>query len=280
MSRENDEFQAVRGIADPIERARQAAELSVIYGQRAAELRRVRIEAVEEAKATGMTQMRIAELLGVSRGRISQIKKSAPPRERVMFGVGPVHIGIPYRYAMTDRTRPLIAAEDSETANQLDELLHGYAFETRRFQVGPETDELGDGDRILVCGPKSSPITAHLMSRDLQCGMESIDGRWWITTPDGQMGSPMDTGGETADIGYLARHRFRDRIVFHIAGIHAIGSLGVVHFLSANLDNLFSRLGDVSFSAVIVSNSAGLEVTQSALIAGPFVWSQEYEDAL
>ena len=280
MSRENDEFESVRQTPDPIDRARRAAELTVVYGQRSAELRRLRSEAIEEAKAAGMTQTRIAELLGISRGRVSQIKKAAPPRERVLFGVGPVHIDIPYRYATTDRTRPLIAAEDSETADSMDALARSLGFETRRGHVGPDTTRLGDGDRIVICGPKSSPVAEELMTRDLKCGMESREGRWWITTPDDSVGSPIDAGTEAADVAYLARHRFRDRTVVHIAGIHAIGSLGAAHYLTASLGDLFAQVGDASFSAVVLSNTSGMAITRSALLAGPYMWSRSYEDAL
>ena len=47
---------------------------------------------------------------------VTQIRSTAPGPERAFFGVGPVAVGVPFRYQTTDRERPLIAAEDAKTA--------------------------------------------------------------------------------------------------------------------------------------------------------------------
>lgn len=61
-------------------------------------------------------------------------------------------------------------------------------------------------------------------------------------------------------------------MVVHIAGIHAIGSLGAVHYLTANLANLYGETDDKSFSLAVRSTYDGLDITDSELAAGPFVW--------
>ena len=61
-------------------------------------------------------------------------------------------------------------------------------------------------------------------------------------------------------------------MLVHIAGIHAIGSLGVAHYLTSNLGDLFRQVGDVSFSAAIRCSYDGLEITKSELVGGPYAW--------
>ena len=124
-----DEFEAVRREPDPIRRGLRATELITTYQQRAAELARLRKAAIEEAhRDLDMSYTEIATALGITKGRVSQVKKDAAGPERVIFGVGPVSIGIPYRYQTTDRERPLIAAEDSATQAQFEDLLTAMRF--------------------------------------------------------------------------------------------------------------------------------------------------------
>ena len=56
-----------------------------------------------------MTFTDIAPQMGLTKARLSQVMKTAPAAERLIFGIGPVTIGVPYRYQTTDRARPLIA---------------------------------------------------------------------------------------------------------------------------------------------------------------------------
>jgi hypothetical protein len=66
--------------------------------------------------------------------------------------------------------------------------------------------------------------------------------------------------------------------VVHIAGIHAIGSLGAAHYLTGHLadlfahPDLFTQTGEQRFSAVIRASFGGLTITRSGLVAGPYPW--------
>ncbi|GAB2665283.1 hypothetical protein GCM10027271_25360 [Saccharopolyspora gloriosae] len=271
-----DEFEAVRREADPIRRGLRATELITTYQQRAAELARLRKAAIEEAhRDLDMSYTEIATALGITKGRVSQVKKDAAGPERVIFGVGPVSIGIPYRYQVTDRERPLIAAEDSATQAQFEDLLGAMRFAVDKFHVGPETEELPAGDALVVCGPKSAPVAGALLAEDERAGLVKDGGRWWFEhRPTGERyGSPADDDEpKSADIAYVARHRYDDRVIVHVAGIHAIGSLGAAHYLTANLAELFRQVGDVSFSLAVRCTYDGLNITGSELAAGPFAW--------
>ncbi|OXM70826.1 hypothetical protein, partial [Amycolatopsis sp. KNN50.9b] len=189
--------------------------------------------------------------------------------------VGPVSIGVPYRYQTTDRERPLIAAEDAETANQLEALLTALSLATSRYQIEPDRTEPPAGDTIVVCGPKSAPIGADLLSRDPALAMIEDNGRWWIEQREDstRIGSPSDDAQpQSADVAYVARHMIDNRVIIHIAGIHGIGSLGATHYLRAHLADVFRQVGQQPMSLVARATYDGLTITDSELAAGPYVW--------
>ncbi|MDQ0380290.1 hypothetical protein [Amycolatopsis thermophila] len=270
------EFESVRRDPDPIRRGQRASSLLMLYQQRATELARLRKAAIEEAhRERGMSYTEIAAALGITKGRVTQIRSTAPPRERAFFGVGPVSVGVPYRYQTTDRERPLIAAEDARTGEELERLLDSLALAVTRYQIEPDREEPPAGDSVVVCGPKSAPVGADLMSRDPVLGMVEADGRWWIEhRPTGERyGSPSDESEpQSADVAYVARHRQEGRVIVHIAGIHGIASLGATHYLTAHLAEVFGQVGDKSCSLAVRATYEGLTITGSELAAGPYVW--------
>jgi hypothetical protein len=59
------------------------------------ELARLRRDAIDRTVSEqGMTYTAVAASVGVSKGRVTQIRHSAPPTERAFFGVGPVTVAI------------------------------------------------------------------------------------------------------------------------------------------------------------------------------------------
>jgi len=276
MTSGGDDFDSVRADPDPVRRGQRATRLLTIYQQRAVELARLRRAAIEEAhREQGLSYTEIAEAFGITKGRITQIRDSAPQPERAFFGVGPVSIGVPYRYRVTDRERPLIAAEDAQTGEQLEHLLTSLALAVSRYQIEPDRAEPPAGDTIVVCGPKSAKIGAALIAHDPALRMIEKRGRWFVEDIRGGVliGSPADDDPpQDGDIAYLARHQVDGRIVVHIAGVHAIGSLGAAHYLTGHLAELFAQAGEQSFSAVIRSTFDGLAITGSELAAGPYTW--------
>ena len=270
------EFESVRRDPDPVRRGQRASSLLAHYQQRATELARLRKAAIEEAhRERGMSYTEIAAALGITKGRITQIRSSAPRRERVFFGVGPVSVGIPWRYQTTDRERPLIAAEDARTGEDLERLLDSLALAYTRYQIEPDRAAPPSGDGVVVCGPKSAPVGAALLAADPVLRMVEDTGRWWIEHQETgeRHGSPADERERlAADLAYVARHQVDDRVIVHVAGIHGIGSLGAVHYLTGHLAEVFSEVGDQSCSLVVRATYDGLSITGSELAAGPYVW--------
>ena len=151
-----------------------------IYQQRAAELARLRREAIEEAhRGQGLTYTEIAAALGITKGRVTQIRAGAPPRERAFFGAGPVHVGVPLREGTDDRMLSYIDAADVATQEDTATLLAMLALAVEPYTIPPDATTAPDGDVVVTCGPRSAPIGAQLLVEDPCLGMVRED-RWCI----------------------------------------------------------------------------------------------------
>jgi hypothetical protein len=272
----HDEFDEVRNDPDPLRRGRRATALMSIYQQRATELARLRREAIEEAhQHGGLSYTEIATALGITKGRVTQIRSGAPARERAFFGVGPVHVGVPLREGTDDRMRSYVDAADLATQEDTATLLASLALLAEPFTIPPDQTTAPDGDVVVICGPKSAPIGAELLATDPRLGMVRADGSWWIEdkTTGERFGSPLAADPpQPADLGYLSRRVENGRVIVHIAGIRSPGSRGVVHYLTRHLADLHARAGAGSFSLVVRCELDGLTVTDSALHSGPYPW--------
>lgn len=272
-----DEFEQARAERDPLVRARRATDLIALYQQRSVELARLRRIAIEEAVETqGLTYTAAGQAAGVSKGRVSQLRRAAPPVERILFGVGPVTVAVPTR-AMPDRSLPVISAEDSIAAEHMSDLLRSYGFAVEQYRIPPDGQWTPKGDVVAICGPKSSPITADALAADPHFTFtENSDGAWTITDrSDGsELASPMDQSPpDNADIAYLGRLRVGQAQVMFVAGVHAIGSLGVIQHLTepGAIRELHGAVGDAPFSCVIGCTFEGETITTTRYVSPPRV---------
>jgi hypothetical protein len=252
-----DEFQDVRAERDPLAQARRATELLAVYQQRSVELARLRRLAIERAAdQTGMTMAAVAAEIGLSKGRITQIRQSAPPRERALFGVGPVTVAVPTR-KVPGRGLPVISAEDSIAAERMTSFLQTLGFVVEQYRIPVGGVWTPRGDVIAICGPKSSPVTAEALAADpvLEFVADATS-RFLITdraTGDAFTSGLDDEPPTAHDVAYVGRLPYRGGSMFVIAGVHRIGSVGAVHYLTDHAAEIYDAVGEENWSAVIGS---------------------------
>lgn len=276
MNTAQDPFERVRQEPDPLRRAKLAAELMTTYQQRSTELARLRKEAINQAAAErGLSYSSIAVELGLTRGRITQIRQTAPPAERLFFGIGPVTVAVPLR-DIPGRALPMISSEDSRASDLLAGALSGLAFQVEHFHIPPDGDWQPPDDAVAICGPKSSAVTARAIALDPYLGFEPDDQeQWTIRERDGSQvyRSAMDdaTSAGWSDVAYVGRLPLPGdgRSLLIIAGVHALGSVGAVNFLARGLPELYARVGTRHFSMVVGSDHDGTTVTRSEPLCEP-----------
>lgn len=272
-----DEFDAVRMDPDPIRRGQRAGELITLYQQRSTELARLRRVAIEEARATGMSYTEIASKLGITKGRVTQIRGSAPGPERAFFGVGPISIALPGRI-IRERDDLVIAGPDDATGAHLAAELEKLAFAiNERVVLDPREEWEPASDAVVICGPTSAHIGHQLMSADPVLRMTIGDNVQWYITDEvtgEQFLSPMDEPEpRKADHAYIARRKLGNWVVVHIAGLHAAGSVGAAHYITRNLPELFAEFGDSEFSMAVTTEFDGLEPTSIEVLVPPRKWA-------
>ena len=147
-------LQAVATIADPVERLRRLHQLSTTQQSYVGELARMRREAIAEAQESGLTQGQIAERLGVSPGRVSQMRK-APARPPV----APAASTEPRPRVLVQRALPTEPATRGSKSLYLTEAAQqGLAPERKMLYTGPEPAsehvaaalEVETGDEVLA----------------------------------------------------------------------------------------------------------------------------------
>jgi hypothetical protein len=273
-----DEFDAVRREPDPLRQARQATDLLAIYQQRSVELARLRREAIDRLRAERrLSYAAVAAELGLSKGRVGQIRQAGPAVERAFFGVGPVTVAIPLR-KITGRALPVISSEDELAAGRLTDLLASLLFHVDQFRIPVNGLWQPSGDVVAICGPKNSPITAKALDEDPVLNFhERAPGLWVIE--DRETGetytSPMDEReGVDEDFAYVGRLPVDGSTMLVVAGIHALGSVGAVEYLSRHLPDLYRIVGQERFSMVIRSSHDAETVTESEAACLPRVHEQ------
>jgi hypothetical protein len=248
----------IANITDPAERARAAGELLSEHQTAVARLARIRRRAVAELRADGLSYAEVGQKLGLTRGRIAQLKSSTI--EEQFFGGSHVTIATPLR--RTTAGRPLVAQEDVEAAMVLTRFLDAADVATNLQHVSTAGElDLSPAALVAICGPKSSPVVEQLIAADpwFQFSADA-KGRWRIIERSSghTYASPLDDDPDAdRDVAYIARLPRPDGTtsVLVIAGVHAIGSLGAVHYLTTmtNLRELHHTVAGQAFSMVVES---------------------------
>lgn len=105
-----------------------------------------------------------------------------------------------------------------------------------------------------MIGPRLSPLVAQILESDTALKFRKDDGGWYLLDQrtDVVHRSPMDRG-ENACISYLGRFQRPDQqgTFLYMAGIHAVGLQGVIHYLENNLASLYDEARLRRFSLAV-----------------------------
>jgi hypothetical protein len=241
------------------------AELTALRG-----LRRSAIRQLVDAK---ISQNEVANRLGVTRARIGQIISGGPPPESAFLGNGPLTVALGGLSTVevqelrkrTRGTGNYTMGEYIPIFEKLYPLAARMGRDCRFVQIG--ADGYVDVNRenlIVLCGPRHSALFRQLIGvNDPHLGFVE-DGDVWHIEDKGtheSWHSPWDALPDRAIATSAGDHAYLGRIqrpngsggFLYIAGIHAIGTLGAVHFLAenSNLADLYAKVGENCFSAVV-----------------------------
>lgn len=266
----------VKGILDPVHRAKEAHSLAGRLQDFATGAQALRNDAMNETiRETVMSSSQLANELGISKGRVSQLAKSGPPPERNFLGTGKLTVALGGK--VEDGTGkknpgPVIAQEDFQTYDRLRSLADDLGLATSYEMVPPPgTVKLNRPNLIVICGPRLSPLIEQILESDPHLRFQhDADGWYLVDQNTGQTyRSPMDDGG-TEDIAYVGRLPRPDGkgTFLYVAGIHAMGSGGVVHWLGEEIASAYKEVKTKRFSALIKStfDPSTLDITTSERI--------------
>lgn len=248
----------LRDIADLIERARRAQDFIEARRSDIEEASRIRREAVADLSAT-KTHAEIAEALGITRARVGQILKEGPPPERLFWGTGELTVAVGRKLEApkdaAGKQGPVVAEEDFQACYALTASVEPMGL-TTKYEVIPPPGfvRLNRENLVVICGPRLSPMVGQILESDPTLAFEKDDAGWHLLDrKTGEMyRSPLDED-VPQDYGYLGRlPRPDSRGTFlYIAGIHAVGAPGVVHYLERNLAEVYREVKTKRFSTVI-----------------------------
>jgi transcriptional regulator with XRE-family HTH domain len=254
-----EDVKRVAEIASHADRARAASELLTELQAGVTETARLRRESIAWLREQGYSLAAIADILGVSRARIAQLREAGPPPERAFLGTDRLTVAIPLKTEATSG-RPVVAQEDFAAFNLLADLARDLQLDAtpEYTPLGGEVD-LNRDNLIVICGPRLSSVVREVLQSDPVLGFDQDDdGRWLLqdrrTSQVYQ--SPSDLPQpRPADFGYLSRLRRPDGngTFVLLTGIHAVGSHGIIDYLRRELTDLYEEVDLQPFSTLITT---------------------------
>jgi len=257
MADEHSVVHRIAGLRDPVDRLRAVTAQLVVSQREVNQLARLRRETIQGLHDSGMSYAQIADAVGVSRGRIHQIKHAGPPPEAAFLGTDVVTILTPLKQDKIG-DRPVVAVEDVAGAQQLADLARGLGLEVvfEHIPVGGAVNLNREG-LVVICGPRLSKPVANVLAQDPVLRFARPKGGPYMLV-DARAGKTHKSGSDEtpaspSDVAYLGRLSRPDGAgtVLVFTGIHPPGSLGVVEFLRTQLGDLYADVGTERFSTLI-----------------------------
>lgn len=253
-----DEIDALADVLDPWVRARQAHDLVARLADLSTEASRVRREALTELLATSNVRaVEIADWLGISRQRVTQLSQSGPRPERAFLGRGSQLLMVVGGKEEGGKATPgpVISTDDLGGYRMLSDAGRELGFDVQHEVVQPPgLVDLARDNLVVCCGPRLSPVIEQSLRSDQAIRFARDDSGWHLE--DQATGttyrSPMDSG-ENADYGYIARLPRTDGngTYLYSSGIHAPGVSGGLHYMLSHLAELYDQMKLARFSAIV-----------------------------
>lgn len=247
---------SVAAISDPEERAKRLSALIDENQATGQELARLRKEALEELLAAGRTQTQLADLLGISRSRISMMLSAGSRPERAFFGAGHLTFAIGSKQE-TGRTDPsnMLSAETLAAYETLANAAKASGLDSSHEIVPPPgLVDLNRPNLVVLTSPRLLPFVGQALGADPHLGFANDKDGWFLIerATGAEFRSPRDQGQPTdyAYVGRLPRPDGKGTFLY-LAGIHAQGTLGAAQFVADNLKELHRELKTKRFSTIV-----------------------------
>jgi hypothetical protein len=248
--------QDVAAIEDPGERAVAVNQLIDEYQAAIAELSDLRRETLRELLASGMPQMAIADMLGISKSRVSQLLSAGSRPERAFLGAGTVTVAVGGKLEAGKADPGAVVSSESFGGYEvLADLARSVGLDVAYEVVPPPGHvHLNRANLIVMAGPRLLPFLDQVLEADRHLGFGTDQHGWYLVDKNTgtEYRSPIDRAdpGDYAYLGRLPRPDGKGTFLY-LAGIHAPGNLGAAQYIADNLAELHRELKTRRFSVLI-----------------------------
>lgn len=253
------DLKSVTAISDPEQRAKALSALIDENQTMGQELARLRRETLDELLAKGKTQTQLAELLGISRSRISMMLSAGLRPERAFFGSGHLTFAIGSKQEV-GRKDPgnMVSVETFAAYQTLASLAKASGLDSDHEVVPqPGFVDLNRPNLVVLGGARILPFVGQVLGADPHLRFANDENGWYVKdlTTGTEYRSPRDKG-EPTDYAYIGRLPRPDGkgTFLYLAGVHAQGTLGAAQFVADNIKELYRELKARKFSTVIACN--------------------------
>ncbi|WP_329430945.1 hypothetical protein OG339_48190 (plasmid) [Streptosporangium sp. NBC_01495] len=275
----SSELDEVRQIPDPAERARRASVQIAHHQALVGDWADVRRRALEEMKDAGWTRDRIAEELGITGPRVSQLQavgndNGGQPAKTFLAKGSSLTVAVGGTWQNSEPTSgPVVSPQDLSAYEVIATLAGSLQIDTT-YEIVPPPGlvRLNRPDLLVLSSPRLLPVVGQQLDLDPHYGFGSDAQGWFLVDKEAGVShrSPADKG-EALDYAYLGRLPRPDRRGSFIcmAGIHPQGTLGAAHYLREHFASLWKQARNRRFSLLLACRYAPStgEITDVTLVA-------------
>lgn len=253
--------QMLREIENPLERTKAAHSAVDQLQDEVNKVLHLRRDGIEELIEAGMKASDVADELGVSKSRISQLRTQGARPERAFFGSGTLSIAIgtkPEHGRKDTAAKYVVSTESMNAFHVLADAARALGLDAVNEEVPPPgLVNLNRPNLVVLTAPRVLPFLEQVLAADAHLGFKEDSSGWYLVdkTIGVEYRSPSDKG-ISQDYGYIGRLPRPDGngTFLYIAGIHSEGTLGAAEWLSENVSKLYRQFKTRRFSVLLSVN--------------------------